>query len=91
MNYELAKKLKEEKFPAIFHAISEDMWSFPSLSKLIEALPRDRSLGIERNYGGEWTAYWDTQQHNPVNGWVHKALGSTPEEAVANLWLKLNP
>lgn len=97
MNYELAKKLKDAGFKqggdgGRIHADGCNWKDFPcaqpytpTLSELIEAC-----VGIGRNFNmsykiekGTWraTSYYDkTIQGN----------GSTPEEAVANLWLALN-
>ena len=101
MQYELAKKLKDAGFPNADKRCSycieidqpkcnvcEDRTI--GLSELIEACGEQKSLGLERNYGGMWTAYKDTQLWNDVDGYKYQARGTTPEEAVAKLWLDLN-
>lgn len=77
---------------------------FPTLSELIEACG-DRFLGLELL--DKETPYIDTGTHQEVKKWskvfhcmsrveslsegmIH-VYGSTPEEAVARLWLALNP
>lgn len=91
MNYELAKRLKENGFPQNFDIsenIGHTMYSdihFPSLSELIEACGKDFDQ-LERYNKYEEDADWKAY------GYSHdkEGLGSTPEEAVANLWLELN-
>ena len=105
MQYELAKKLKDAGFPqadpnralnvGTFQYVGdnsdkETLCYIPTLSELIEACGEQKSLGLERNYGGMWTAYKDTQLWNDVDGYKYQARGTTPEEAVAKLWLALN-
>ena len=86
MNYKLAKKLEEAGFPDVVMSYPEKMsdpikWVMPSLSELIYECG-DNISSIHRE-GACWYAsqYVDTDLSNE---------GSTPEEAVANLWLKLN-
>lgn len=102
MNYELAKKLKDSGFPHkcamlggedgndeyCFHRDwfeEEGFLCVPTLSELIDAcgekfyrLQIGPSLMGDRNV---WYAYMDEETG---------MIGDTPEEAVANLWLKLN-
>lgn len=60
---------------------------FPTLSELIEACG-DRFYGVLR---GPFKKYWEAGEY-----WGYAEFcgtigqGSTPEEAVANLWLELN-
>lgn len=93
MTYELAKELKDAGFPqytgvdcrhtppAIQTAgerVEESVY-FPTLSELIEACGNER-IEMVRPVLGLWevrTSEWKTN-------------GSTPEEAVARLWLALN-
>jgi len=93
MNYELAKELKEAGFPqsnnpctACFNAGPGNRCSncgFPTLSELIEACGEDFwNLGIFRHDG---RFPWVASSVDPLTG-----SGSTPEEAVARLWLALN-
>ena len=116
MNYELAKQLKDARFPNPLHGnhfdhhlwgrnfiapdgnapihekgrqLNHDDFFFPTLSELIEACGKDFGL-LERNtndvnISSVWTANdWDTE------GEDYYGLGSTPEEAVAYLWLALH-
>lgn len=77
MNYELAKKLKDVGFRVPVGASS--LWQ-PSLSELIEAC--GEKFSNLRNDEGRWIA--------TASGVSYGQTGSTPEEAVANLWLALN-
>ena len=102
MNYELAKKLKDTGFPQkskyegdicqydnlhhLGYYISKDNKNVyvPTLSELIEACgDRFSFLAVLQGTQGKiWRA--------SVPGEVFWWNGSTPEEAVANLWLELN-
>ena len=103
ITYELAKKLKNKGyilclFPyellynkdrsSQFGAVTIDgeLYFSPTLSQLIEACGDKFSdfTRIDKEYGWQATAWKDN--------WVNKqaSLGSTPEEAVGNLWLALN-
>lgn len=94
MTYELAKKLKDAGFPIK----GKDEWFFPDLSELIEAcgeielILRNASWNRIRNWecwkGGEWKQ----ETENKTGGREMKFFqcASTPEEAVALLWLELN-
>ncbi len=92
MNYELAKKLKDAGFPFDFgnETVYDSMppgYSFdryPTISELIEAC-RDVEcfdLGSRHNV----TKYW----YASCSTFTTSEEYSTPEEAVANLWLELN-
>ncbi len=133
MTYELAKKLKEAKFPQgvnteqqmlreesdPYELNNRTMWIkyfnkdyleemkdkivyIPTLSELIEAFCGDvykvryspTMSGLNRKWeSNEFDKlincgkYWEA--HHFANGGI-KAEGSTPEIAVANLWLELN-
>jgi hypothetical protein len=91
MNYELAKKLKDEGFPqktnceCCSQVIGEDdeFVILPTLSELIEACHGEIMLLRDINVTSvEYKAGIAT------SGIICK--GSTPEIAVANLWLELN-
>ena len=87
MTYETAKKLKDAKFPFLWNYEPQALAfrEYPSLSELIEAC-------------GD--VFYDLQQKPIKEGWEATAFlslathaegkGDTPEEAVANLWLRLN-
>lgn len=87
MNYEVAKRLEDAGFEFKTHLVcgdgidTEDSFfeHKPTLSELIEACGEIHLWGP--NQGSGWYADGgeNTKQH-----------GSTPEEAVANLWLALN-
>ena len=92
MNYELAKKLKDAGFPSrldIQRVYIEDI-PVPTLSELVEAC-------------GDGVCFWkpDEERRETPDGVFNASnimgedketifTGSIPEEAVANLWLKLN-
>lgn len=100
MTYELAKKLKDAGFPYgkpftsydMAYIVGEEPMPIPTLEELIEAC---KKIKYERS--------WIRLGENPeMNGWIAEegvtdmdsspftfAEGSTPIEAVANLWLKL--
>jgi hypothetical protein len=97
ITYELAKKLKEAGFPQggnggwqLQDTDNERFYS-PTLSELIEACG-DRFSWLESYKDNEttigkirWGAYgFGDGEWNP------EGFGNSPEEAVANLWLKLN-
>jgi hypothetical protein len=67
---------------------------FPALSELIEACGDDFMLTNEAcAYNDRWQAWQgSTNPHVMMgeSGAIHQCSGSTPEEAVANLWLKIN-
>lgn len=91
MNYKLAKQLKDAGFPQSGHYYIRDDGMvgdvcIPTLSKLIEAC---------REQLDEIIIYitFDlvkVKGVNPTYGLDLDANGSTPEEAVAMLWLDLN-
>ncbi len=97
MNYETAKKLKDAGFPQQGSAtcthplghteeslqeIGEDV-VIPTLSELIEACGE----------GFSSLSYWDSKYWQATGkgvGMVGYTSASTPEIAIANLWLELN-
>ena len=102
MNYELAKKLKDAGFPQNmdrYHydgknnqtsALDEDGIDFPTLSELIEACG-DEIIGISKYNNGEYAKDgWYAMYHKPAMSNTTFIYGSTPEEAVANLWIQLH-
>jgi hypothetical protein len=66
-----------------------DFVFIPKLSELIEACGEEFML---TNEGGVWEA-WQGSESNVVRmgeaGAKHRCEGSSPEEAVANLWLAI--
>lgn len=99
MNYELAKKLKDAGFPhnwakdfeSLLPNHPEDCKCLPTLSELIEA------CGGILLWGCESHGYYASKQFCPTENKTIESIieadaeGKTPEEAVANLWLELNP
>lgn len=86
MTYELAGKLKDAGFPKNFSVLSFECGDdFPTLSELIEAC--GNSFGqLERINN------WNTIEWYATNNIkdIETEICSTPEEAVARLWLALN-
>ena len=96
MDYELAKKLKDSGFPMgmtdhelcvyqqaeIFDGVA---YHVPSLPELIDAC-ENGYLSIVRVKEGDWRCFTENPNGLPKLG----GEGSTPEEAVANLYLELN-
>ena len=88
MTYELAKQLKDSGFPlkdptcesCKEYGVSCGA-SYPTLSELIEAC--GEHFDCLYNRGEDWGA------SHFANGRT-QAIGKTPEDAVANLWLALN-
>lgn len=106
MTYELAKELVDEGFqkpehpkgqmlcaPHNIHDRSLEVYE-PTLSELIEAcgspyLKLEFPFPPAPRPNGNWFAL---SKNETAKGWVeHKGRGTTPEEAVARLWLALNP
>ena len=96
MTYELASKLKNAGFPNVVlnNGMSSDGETVkythitPTLSELIEACGEDfDNLTKGRFIKKGWMCNYahDDQANEDWN-----SEGSTPEEAVANLWLELN-
>lgn len=104
MNYELAKKLKDAGFPMkeTFSGIDQlpsgnrayydqEHKISPTLSELIEACG-DKFEYLNRVHGGtdSWFAGTQDDYAGTEMSIFQGEKGSTPEEAVANLWLDLN-
>lgn len=94
VNYELAKELKDAGFPQnpdcdcphnVPNENLDDYVYSPRLSELIAACGDD--FDSLHNTGGDWWA-WSDSEYGEAAG-VNES-GSTPEEAVARLWLALN-
>ena len=99
MTYELAKKLRDAGFKQEglgflmngnvyapgFSELTSDLY-YPTLSELIEACGH-YFYQLTKEDDGSWTCA-------SINGYPKSGFGvtnsSTPEEAVANLWLALN-
>lgn len=84
MDYELAKQLKDAAFTQVYHYDDQgrrtdfrepEVVALPALSELIEACKP-----LILRVGGASTASFGS----------FVATGTTPEEAVARLWLALN-
>jgi len=90
MNYELAKKLKDAGFPVKYpdnlFVEGEKSAYIPTLSELIEACG-DRFECLSKVENQWWV---DERGGFFSNGETATYGGSTPEEAVAKLWLGLN-
>ena len=106
MNYELAKQLKDSGFPQNLQIgnrfvtknniqyfcenyetkslYEKDSAKIPTLSELIEACG-DRFWKLEGSKGN-WHAFYQ----NTIIPEAKLGQGSTPEEAVAKLWLEIN-
>lgn len=94
MNYELAKKLKDAGFPFKKLFIDDLDYYIPTLSELIEACdPKSGKFGdfyLQCLGSKLWNAGFTVFHVNPrVEVDSHRFEGSTPEEAVANLYLAL--
>lgn len=102
MNYELAKQLKDAGFPQVHPASypngtlmrhprdinnTEEVY-FSTLHQLIEACG-DRFSMLNRSIDNKFHA-WATRNEEVKYLDDIYSEGDTPEEAVANLWLKLN-
>lgn len=97
MNYELAKKLKDAGFPIkrcletgkivkpdlVFLGGDGSIWFYPTLSELIKACG-DKFEKLVRDEGKGWRASWFDDVLE-VDGY-----GVSMDEAVADLWLRLN-
>ena len=76
MNHNLALELKEAGFPQVHFERFIDC-ADPTLSQLIEACG-ESFANLAAHKKDEWDCNWGA------------AIGATPEEAVARLWLVLN-
>lgn len=85
MNYELAKKLKDAGYTNYSKCWSgTDDSPNPTLSELIEACDNCGLALFERNH------LWEAYSEWGGDDYTHFGKGSTPDEAVANLWIALN-
>ena len=101
LDYKICKTLKEAGFPLKKHSnqttqpqenayvIDHMQYCIPTLSELIEAcgnrfgsLARNGAFKKFTPHNNKWEV-WETNTQFCIGG-------KTPEEAVANLWLKLN-
>lgn len=102
MNYELAKKLKEVGFkfkkfedtiyselssndsePFVFE-IDNELYIYPTLEEIVKACG-DIKFDLSGGYGDGWYAYKNQDYERQILG-----KGSTPLEAVANLYIALH-
>ena len=106
MNYDLAKELKEAGFPGITMPDREEclidgepgyhtpLAIYPTLSELIEACQKFGIEGFSRaikiTISGQ-TSWWSMVTTLEDENLIPVQSASTPEEAVARLWLALNP
>lgn len=100
MTYELAKQLKDAGFPQ--NGTPLNMVNYADLSELIEACGDDFrnlekhdeeeiNMAAILDIDSRWTAYGTEKERNDKRlALIPNYFGSTPEEAVANLWLALN-
>lgn len=88
ISYELAKKLKEAGFPqdpdTMMGHYHHECY-LPSLEELIEACGSKLHALIRDSI-----APWNAEELMDDDGPVNYFSGSTPDEAVANLWLALH-
>ena len=102
MNYDLGKQLKDagfpqkesNGFPGILNPDGDKTVYYPTLSELIEACGEGFS-GLGRNQfraREERIAWLASQKIDKFGNWLGLyGHGHSPEEAVANLWLALQP
>ena len=99
MNYELALQLKGEGFPQKkpneYVILSSGKGKIdgratevylPTLEELVEACGED-FIGLRKNTDGTFASFAGNEKYPEGSCEKH---GSTPTEAVARLWLKLN-
>lgn len=91
MTYELALKLKNAGFPQDIRGILEDGHHevapyYPTLAELIKACGNDFEALIKQ--AGGWGAISSRESYMQPK--KNSFIGSTPDEAVANLWLALH-
>lgn len=106
MTYEKAKELKDAGFPqgktlaipkdsgildsdGTLYLPKEPVY-IPTLSELIEACGEDFMLTNECGQWEAWSGSVSSMVRMGESGAKYECTGSTPEEAVANLWLALN-
>lgn len=90
MNYELAKQLKEAGFPQgdMGGFNFQDNLNYPTLSELIENCG-DKFVSLMQTKK-RWIATYSQEGFTPTSENDESVTGSTPEIAVARLWLELN-
>lgn len=103
MNYELAKKLKENGFPQKYPRYYEDGSTF---NQMTMEHPRNRDIWeieikkvvykptlseLIEACGDGFDALYNQKSEWQAEADMKYGYGSTPEESVANLWLALNP
>ena len=99
MNYQLAKELKDAGFKCSDYVTAmyfdpslpiDEVVPNPSLSELIEACYGERGQRFRwlKNCKDKWMA--QARPEHPIVTKDIKAFGSTPEEAVARLYIELN-
>lgn len=90
ITYELAKELKDAGFPQnILGKVDDWVVRMPSLFELIESCG-DNFDYLERGTQGGWYAYHENFGATEEESCDDSGHGSSPEEAVARLWLALN-
>jgi hypothetical protein len=94
MDEKLVLQLKKARFPlkqsnvklgSFDPKVRHEDYYIPTLSELIEACGEDFGQVFKRSFGDEREP-WGAFDHNVVT----EGNGSTPEEAVAHLWLALH-
>lgn len=99
MTYELTKKLKDAGFPIKPYPfpgtdnLEEAEWYekyIPTLSELIEACGDEFMLTNETYRWEAWKGKIESMVRMGEGGANYEAEGSTPEEAVANLYIALH-
>src|SRR5947209_12758313 len=94
---ELAKQLEEAGFPIEYGMYTHGPIREPNLSELIAACS-EHSFTLTKQsewHGGGWITSAQTEEPKSLSlsemeRVYREAKGSTPEEAVAKLWLALN-
>lgn len=104
ITYELAKQLKDAGFPKKIeeYTICDKCnypcppisnHGYPTLSELIEECRKSKD-NIDfclRDFSTGDNSEWICGNYMPYeHDWIEYSTGSTPEEAVAKLWLELN-
>lgn len=87
MTYELCKQLQSAGWTYKDGSRAVGETCTPTLSELIEACG-DGFINLTRDYSGWCTNFVAGINDESYDG--YETYGSTPEEAVANLWLELN-
>ena len=101
MTYETAKKLKDAgyNFRYLTHKEKDPIgfplgwsWYIPNLSELIEACQiKDKEFSLAYFFGrNKWIWQADNQPLSESDKEIFCAVADTPEEAVSNLFLRLN-